>query len=85
LANLRFARAVEPHSLALAAHEAKCQSFRDRDLPTLPSTLGRERMINPYLRCDQPEVIASAVARGIDGRDPVSVLATIRQWKDNFR
>ncbi len=85
LANLRFARAVEPHSLALAAHEAECQSLRDRGLPTLPSTLGRERMINPYLRCDQPEVIASAVARGADGRDPVSVLATIRQWKDNFR
>jgi len=61
LANLRFARAVEPHSLALAAHEAECQSLRDRGLPTLPSTLGRERMINPYLRCDQPEVIASAV------------------------
>lgn len=85
LANLRFARAVEPHSLALAAHEAECQSLRDRGLPTLPSTLGRERMINPYLRCDQPEVIASAVARGADGRNPVSVLATIRQWKDNFR
>lgn len=85
LANLRFARAVEPHSLALVAHEAECQSLRERGLPTLPSTLGQERMINPYLRCDQPEVIASAVARGADGRDPVSVLATIRQWKDNFR
>ena len=85
LANLRFARAVEPHSLALAAHEAECQSLRDRGLPTLPSTIGRERQINPYLRCDQPEVIASAVARGADGRDPVSVLATIRRWKDQFR
>lgn len=85
LANLRFARAVEPHSLALAAHEAECQSLRDRGLPTLPSTIGRERQINPYLRCDQPDVISSAVARGADGRDPVSVLATIRRWKDQFR
>jgi hydroxyacylglutathione hydrolase len=85
LANLRFARAVEPHSLALAEHEAQCLSLRERGLPTLPSTLGRERQINPYLRCDQPEVIASAVARGADGRDPVSVFATIRRWKDQFR
>lgn len=85
LTNLRFARAVEPHNLALAAHEVECQSLRDRGLPTLPSTIGRERMINPYLRCEQPGVIAAAVARGADGRDPVSVLATIRQWKDNFR
>lgn len=85
LANLRFARAVEPHSLALAAYEAKCQSLRDRGLPTLPSTIGQERQINPYLRCNQPDVIASAVARGAGGRDPVSVLATIRRWKDQFR
>jgi hydroxyacylglutathione hydrolase len=85
LANLRFARAVEPHSLALAAHEAECLSLRERGLPTLPSTIGRERQINPYLRCDQPDVIASAVARGADGRDPVSVFATIRRWKDQFR
>ncbi|MEY2874806.1 MAG: hydroxyacylglutathione hydrolase [Pseudomonadota bacterium] len=85
LANLRFARAVEPHSLALAAYEAECHSLRERGLPTLPSTIGRERQINPYLRCDQPDVIASAVARGADARDPVSVLATIRRWKDQFR
>lgn len=85
LANLRFARAVEPHSLALAAYEAECQSLRDRGLPTLPSTIGQERQINPYLRCDQPDVIACAVARGAEGRDPVSVLATIRLWKDQFR
>jgi hydroxyacylglutathione hydrolase len=85
LANLRFARAVEPHSPALAAYQAECQSLRERGLPTLPSTIGRERQINPYLRCDQPDVIASAVARGADGRDPVSVLATIRRWKDQFQ
>jgi hydroxyacylglutathione hydrolase len=85
LANLRFARAVEPGNAALAAHEAECRSLRDRGLPTLPSTIGRERQINPYLRCDQPEVIASAVARGAEAGHPVSVLATIRQWKDNFR
>jgi len=46
---------------------------------------GQERQINPYLRCDQPDVIACAVARGAEGRDPVSVLATIRLWKDQFR
>lgn len=85
LANLRFARAVEPHSLALAAYEDVCQTLRERGLPTLPSTIGQERQINPYMRCDQPDVIAAAVSRGAQGPDPVSVFATIRRWKDQFR
>lgn len=85
LSNLRFARAVEPGNSALANHEAHCQTLRERDQPTLPSTIGLERQINPFLRCDQPEVIASAIEHGASARDPVSVFATIRQWKDNFR
>ena len=85
LANLRFAQAVEPDNPAIAAHQARCQSWRDDLLPTLPSSIGLERQINPYLRCDQPQVQASAARRGADPADPVSVLATIRAWKNEFR
>lgn len=85
LANLRFARAVEPDNLAVVRHETQCKSLRERGLPTLPSTLGLEREINPFLRCEQPGVIESAAAQGAAALDPVSVFAAIRQWKDTYR
>lgn len=85
LSNLRFARAVEPGNAEIARHEAACQSLRAQGLPTLPTSIGRERQINPFVRCDQPEVIASAVGRGADGGDPEAVFAALRLWKDEFR
>ncbi|MGY0194817.1 hydroxyacylglutathione hydrolase [Leptothrix sp. BB-4] len=85
LANLRFARAVEPDNPALLAHQTLCETLRDDLQPTLPSRIGLERQINPYLRCDQPQVKASAALRGANPADPVSVLATVRSWKNEFR
>jgi hydroxyacylglutathione hydrolase len=85
LANLRFALAVEPDNVDLIAHQTRCQALRDDLQPTLPSRIGLERQINPYLRCDQPQVQASAALRGANPADPVSVLATVRAWKNEFR
>ena len=62
------------------------RELRSRDEPTLPSTIGLERRINPFLRCREPAVRAAAMAHA--GR-PVSsveeVFAVIRSWKDGFR
>jgi hydroxyacylglutathione hydrolase len=85
LSNLRFAQAVEPGNAALEAHRQWCEARRASDLPTLPSTLGLEARINPFLRCERPEVRASAHARGAAQDDPVTVFATLRTWKNEFR
>ena len=85
LSNLAFAAAVEPGNRDLAQHGDWCRSEREKGRPTLPSTIGRERLINPFLRCGQPEVIEVAQAHGAAGRDPVSVLAALREWKNRFR
>jgi hydroxyacylglutathione hydrolase len=85
LSNLRFARAVEPGNDTLADYAAHCADRRERDLPTLPSTIGQERAINPFLRCDQPGVIAAAAEHGAATDDPVAVFTALRQWKDHFR
>lgn len=85
LSNLKFARAVEPGNGVLAAYAAHCAQLRERDLPTLPSTLATERAVNPFLRVDAPEVHASALAHGAQGDDAVSVFAALRQWKNEFR
>lgn len=82
LSNLRFARAVEPGNVELQRYEARCTDLRAQGVPTLPSTIQTERLINPFLRCQEPEVRASALAQGAAGDDPVAVLATLREWKN---
>ena len=85
LSNLRFAAAVEPGNAAMQAHTATCQEQRRRGQPTLPSTIEIEKSINPFLRCGQPEVRASALAQGAVSSDEVDVFAALREWKNNFR
>jgi hydroxyacylglutathione hydrolase len=85
LANMQFAKTVEPANAALAAREKRDQALRDRGLPTLPSTLADEKATNPFLRCLEPAVIESA-NKYLGSRigDPVSVFSAIRKWKNEF-
>jgi hydroxyacylglutathione hydrolase len=86
LANLRFARAVEPGNAALAAREARDAARRARGEPTVPSTIAEERDTNPFLREGVPEVIAAATRHA--GRllaGPDEVFAAVREWKNGFR
>jgi hydroxyacylglutathione hydrolase len=87
LSNLRFALATDPHNPALIRHAAHCAQLRERGEATLPSTIGLECQINPFLRCDQPALIAAAQARSAPGTptDPVQVFTTLREWKNQFR
>ena len=85
LSNIRFARAAEPGNRALAALEARAAEQRQKDLPTLPTEMGQEKATNPFLRVSEPEIVASASRyAGKELKDPVSVLAAIREWKNNF-
>jgi len=85
LSNLRFAAAVEPGNAEVREHLATCARLRAAGVPTLPSTIGLERAINPFLRCHEASVAQSAAARGALPSDPVSVFATLREWKNQFR
>jgi len=59
--------------------------MRNRDEPTLPSTLAQEKRGNPFVRCNQPAVIAAINAHtGKVLADPVSVLAALREWKNAY-
>jgi hydroxyacylglutathione hydrolase len=85
LANIAFAKAVEPDNAALLEREASDAQLRREDRPTLPSTIGREKATNPFLRVARPAVIQSAnkyLGRRIS--DPAGVFAALRQWKNQF-
>ena len=85
LSNLRFARAVEPVNADTAEYAAWCTAQRERGLPTLPSSIARERQINPFLRCAEPAVAQCAREHGASSDEPVVVLAALRQWKNDYR
>jgi hydroxyacylglutathione hydrolase len=85
VANLRFARAVEPANRDVLDYAAEAAKRRNLNLPTLPSMLRRERCVNPFLRCDEPTVISAAQRRaGHELQGQTEVFAVIRSWKDTF-
>ena len=85
LANISFARLVEPENQAITQLQISAEKKRKSDLPTLPSTIAKEKACNPFLRSNQPEVIRSASNyAGKPLTDPVSVFTAIREWKDKI-
>ncbi len=84
--NLRFALSLEPDNGTIQARYEQVRQSRAQGLPTCPSTLADEFATNPFMRCDQPRIIAAAkAAESGCGGDPVSVLSVIRRLKDQFR
>ena len=83
LANLHFAQAAEPHNATRDAYLRDCQRARELERSTLPSTIGRERRINPFLRTDNAGVKTAAAGQGSTD-SPLATFATLRAWKDNF-
>lgn len=85
LANLAFARAVEPENEALAKRIAEAEACRARGEPTVPSKLALELATNPFLRCAEPALLGSLRTQGkLAGESGPEVFATVRGWKDNF-
>lgn len=85
LANIGFAKAVEPGNRALGAREERDRRLRDAGKPTLPSTLRDEKATNPFLRCREPAVVESANKYlGARVSEPAQVFAAIRDWKNRF-
>lgn len=84
--NLEFGLAVEPGNTDTAAYLAACLERRARDEATLPSDIGRELNVNPFLRCHRQTVKQAAEARAGHGlNDSVQVFAVLRHWKDGFK
>ncbi|MGH6663918.1 MAG: hydroxyacylglutathione hydrolase [Pseudolabrys sp.] len=80
-ANIRFARTIEPNNAALAAREAQANKQIAQGEPTIPVTIGDEKLANPFLRADQPEVAAGI---GMAGKAAAQVFAEIRARKNKF-
>ena len=82
--NLLFALTIEPDNKIIKDYLMYCQTLRHKKIATLPSTLAIERKINPFLRCDQIDIINSAqlyIQKELTSKE--DVFGVIREWKNN--
>jgi hydroxyacylglutathione hydrolase len=80
-ANARFALTVDPDNPALQARAAEIDRLRAAGRPTVPTTLGAERVANPFLRPHDPAI---RKVLGMADASDVEVFAEIRGRKDRF-
>ncbi|WP_347329740.1 hydroxyacylglutathione hydrolase [Marinimicrobium locisalis] len=81
--NLRFARSVDPSNTAVAERLSEVEQCRARGAPTLPTELTAERLTNPFLRTEAPNV-RQALGLG-ETANAVEVFAELRRRRDGFR
>ena len=85
LNNLRFAQLADPDNQAIPERAKRVSALRNKNQPSLPSTLKEEKETNPFLRCDKPAIKASVEKHVGEQLDtPVKVFAELRKWKDRF-
>jgi len=85
LSNLRFAKAVEPDNEDVVKRFETVSRLRAQNCITLPSTIGLERLTNPFLRTAETSVKQKADEwKGHSNTSHVAVFAALRSWKDSF-
>lgn len=81
LANLKFARTIEPENEELQAQGAEIERQRAAGEPTVPTSIGRELAANPFLRAKTAKLQKSL---GMEGADAAAVFGEVRRRKDAF-
>ncbi len=79
-ANAKFALSVDAANRDLAAYAEDITAKRARGIPTVPTTIGREKKTNPFLRADDPNLQSFVGHPG----DAVATFAEVRERKNNF-
>ena len=79
--NAKFALTIEPDNADLQIRIKDIESKRANDTPTVPASIGLEKVTNPFMRADLPEVKA---LMGMQGANDAEVFGAIRKRKDNF-
>jgi hydroxyacylglutathione hydrolase len=83
--NLEFAATLEPGNRAVREKAERVRALRARGEPSVPSTIGEERATNPFLRVENPEILAR-VAEDLGGdQSKASVFGAVRRAKDRYR
>jgi hydroxyacylglutathione hydrolase len=77
LPNVEFALGVEPDNIELRAWAKRAAALRSRGAATIPTTIGHEKLVNPYWRTSSP-----AVQQFTQQQDPAAIVAELRRRKE---
>lgn len=84
-ANLKFALTVEPNNQNLIDYSKKVNQLRAKEQATIPTSIGVEKQINPFLRSHVPAVQTSAMQFNSSTQATnLGAFTSIRCWKDQF-
>jgi len=85
LANIAFSKVCEPSNPAIEEWQGVADALRAAGRPTLPTTVGHEKRVNPFLRAGVPSVQATLTDKfGVEHLDRLAAFTMLRSWKDNF-
>lgn len=86
LSNIAFALAVEPDNVDLLAWRDRAQGLRADGVATLPTTIGHEKRVNPFLRAHLPSIrLQLADKRQVHTSGRLDTFTALREWKNVFR
>lgn len=80
-ANAKFALTIDPGNQQLVQRATDIYGLRASGKPTLPTTIGLEKVTNPFLRTDDPQI---RQLLGMDNESDEAVFTEIRRRKDRF-
>ncbi|KAL7633617.1 UNVERIFIED_CONTAM: hypothetical protein RMT77_016150 [Armadillidium vulgare] len=78
--NLLFGLHVEPNNAVLQDKLKWVKQRRKNEKPSVPSTIGEEKQINPFMRVNEPTVQQHTKTKGA-----VETMAALRAEKDKFK
>ncbi len=79
--NIEFALTLDPNNQDLIARKKTVQALRLNNQPSLPSTIDLELKTNPFLRCNQTDLIKNL---NIENTDELSIFTKIRQLRNHY-
>ncbi|MCK5817799.1 MAG: hydroxyacylglutathione hydrolase [Psychromonas sp.] len=83
--NLSFAHHLEPKNSDLLVYIEQVSKKRQQGLPTIPTTIGLEKKINPFLRCEKKSLInALEYQLNMLLATPIDCFRELRLYKDRF-
>jgi hydroxyacylglutathione hydrolase len=80
-ANIKFALSVDKDNPVLEARAAQVQQQIAEGEPTIPTTIGDEKLANPFLRADVADLACDI---GMAGKPAEEVFTEIRERKNRF-
>jgi len=82
--NLQFACAVEPNNQFIKKYTEEIIEKTKNGVPSLPSSLKIEYMINPFIRCNEENLIDNINKKFGEVSSEIEIFSTLRKWKDDF-